>query len=145
MCRTLTSVSASFSYSCFWRKVLQRATLDTRTRLNTGSTCYNNNNNKERLKQQQQLQWGAQTNCKYLQTAGKQICVLRALPYFYFHSRFFFCFLSLLIYQSAGYVCRGYVCLCVCRAPAIGNTRALRLLILHKIWPRRLVHAARDM
>lgn len=140
MCRTLTSVSASFSYSCFWRKV------DTRTRLNTGSTCYNNNNNKVGLKQQQQLQWGPQTNCKYLQTAGKQICVLRALPFFfYFHSRFFFCFLCLLIYQSAGYVCRGYAFVCVCRAPAIGNTRALRLLILHKIWPRRLVHAARDM
>lgn len=77
--------------------------------------------------------------------ANKFVCCACCL-FFLFHSRFFFWFfwfLSLLIYQFAGYVCRGYVS--VCRAPAIGNTRALRLLILHKIWSKRLVRAARDM
>lgn len=117
MCRTLTSVSASFSYSSFWRKVLQRATLDTRTQLNTGSTCYNNNNNKEGLKQQQQLQWGAQTNCKYLQTAGKQICVLRALPFFFVStvaSFSVFSVFSLCLFTSPRDMFVGDMFVCVC-------------------------------
>lgn len=74
------------------------------------------------------------TNCKYLQTAaGKQICVLRSAFFMAAVSLLFSLFFSLLcLFTTVRGICLSFTLCRLCPAPAIGNTRALRLLILHK-------------
>lgn len=73
------------------------------------------------------------TNCKYLQTAaGKQICVRFLWLLLLLFFLFLFLFFLLCLFTTVRGICLSFTLCRLCPARAIGNTRALRLLILHK-------------